>query len=94
MAVSKETRSYIDGLVEYYISEAESYLQIAKLCNAEGAAVDTTIGMIVGCIYSAFLQSCTERSRPPELDEINDIVQIIRSKIPDIKRAIVANNNS
>ncbi len=86
MAVSKETRSYIESLIDYYISEAESYLDIAKSCNSGGSAVDTTVGIIIGCIYSAYLQSC--KDAPPKLEEINDVVMIIGAKVGDIKKAI------
>lgn len=88
MAISKETRSYIDGLVKYYVSEASSYRQIAESCNADGSVSDTAIGMIVGCIYSAFLQSCREQGTSPKLDEINDVILIIHAKIPEIRKAV------
>lgn len=88
MAISKETRSYIESLIDYYISEADSYEHIAKSCNSDGSVNDTTIGVIIGCIYSAFLQSCTSHGKSPELDDINDIVLIINTKIPDIKKAL------
>lgn len=88
MAVSKETRSYIEGLIDYYISEADSYARIAKSCNSGGSASDTTIGVIAGCVYSAFLQSCADSGKSPELDEINDVVLIIRARVPDIRDAI------
>lgn len=88
MRISKETRTYVEDLVDYYISEIDSYAEIAKSCNVDGQANDTTIGVVVGCVYSAFLQSCRDGDRSPELDEINDVVLIIRSKIPDIKKAL------
>lgn len=88
MAVAEATRSYIDGLIDYYVSEAASYREIAASCNPGGGAEDTAVGMIAGCVYSAFVQSCTERGRPPELGEINDVISMVRARIPEIRGAV------
>ena len=55
MAISKETKDFIDSLIDYYINEAESYKQIAEAYVPEvGSVIDTAFGIIVGNIYSEF----------------------------------------
>ena len=58
MAISKETKDFIDNLIDYYISEASSYKQIAEVYVPEVESVtDTAFGIITGCVYSGFLQA-------------------------------------
>ena len=35
MSISKETKGYIDSQIDYYISEAQSYRQIAEVYSPE-----------------------------------------------------------
>ena len=65
MAISKENKDFIDSLIDYYISESESYRQIAENFVPEIESVpDTAFGIITGCVYSGFLQGywCQRRS--------------------------------
>lgn len=88
--IPKETRTYIDGQIDYYISEAKSYRQIAETYLPEISSVsDTAFGIISGCIYSSFLQACQSSQRSPSLEEIQELVGIIKDRAPLIKRAIL-----
>ena len=58
MVISKENKDFIDSLIDYYISESESYRQIAENFVPEIESVpDTAFGIITGCVYSGFLQT-------------------------------------
>ena len=58
MAISKENKDFIDSLIDYYISESESYIQIAENFVPEVKSIpDTAFGIITGCVYSGFLQA-------------------------------------
>ena len=58
MAISKNTRDFLDSLIDYYISEAASYKQIAEEYVPEiDSVIDTAFGIIAGCVYSGFLQA-------------------------------------
>jgi hypothetical protein len=58
MVISKENKDFIDSLIDYYISESESYRQIAENFVPEVESVsDTAFGIITGCVYSGFLQA-------------------------------------
>ena len=49
MAISKENKEFIDSLIDYYISESESYRQIAENFAPEVESIpDTAFGIITG----------------------------------------------
>ena len=90
MAITDENRKFIDGLLEYYISEAESYRQIAESFVPTVKSVeDTAFGIIAGCVYSGFQQACQNQQESPGLEEINELYQILKDKAPKIKKAIL-----
>jgi hypothetical protein len=88
--IPASTRSFINSLVDYYISEAASYKQMAKLCSAEvGDVPVATFGLIVGSIYSAFLQTYDNQKQKPPLEDIQEFTQIIKRRAAQIKRSIL-----
>ena len=63
MTVTKENKVFLEGLIEYYISEAQSYREMAQEYSLKIDSVpDTTFGIIVGCIYSSFLQTYSNQN--------------------------------
>ncbi len=90
MAISKENRDFIDSLIDYYISESESYRQIAENFVPEvGSVADTAFGIIVGCVYSGFLQAYQNQQQTPGLEDINEFNRILKSRAPLIKKSIL-----
>ena len=90
MAISKENKDFIDSLVDYYISESESYRQIAENFVPEVESVpDTAFGIITGCVYSGFLQAYQNQQQAPSLEDIREFNQIIKNRAPLIKKAIL-----
>ncbi|MGI0074290.1 MAG: hypothetical protein ACREA3_10825 [Nitrosotalea sp.] len=84
------TRSFIDNLVDYYISEAASYKQMAKTyADKVGDIPATTFGLIVGSIYSAFLQAYDNQKQKPPLEDIQEFTQIIKRRATQIKKSIL-----
>ncbi|MFB5609498.1 MAG: hypothetical protein ACE5Q5_04675 [Nitrosarchaeum sp.] len=93
MAISKENREFIDSLIDYYISESESYRQIAENFVPEVESVsDTAFGIITGCVYSGFLQAYQNQQQTPGLDDINEFNKILKKKASLIKKAILEPN--
>ena len=89
MAISKENRDFIDSLVDYYISESESYKQIAGNFVPEVESVsDTAFGIITGCVYSGFLQAYQNQQQTPGLEDMREFNEIIKKRAPLIKKAI------
>ncbi len=90
MTISKVTRDFIDSLIDYYMNEAASYKQIAEgyLTDIESAH-DTAFGIIVGCIYTGFIQSYTNKKKTPPLEDIQEFHKIIKEKSPYIMKSIL-----
>lgn len=90
MTIADKNREFIDSLLEYYTSEAESYRQIAENFVPTVKSVDdTAFGIIAGCVYSGFLQACQNQQESPELEDIRELYNIINGKAPEIKQAIL-----
>ncbi len=90
MGISKENKDFIDSLVDYYISESESYRQIAENFVPEVESVpDTAFGIITGCVYSGFLQAYQNQQQTPSLEDMREFNQIIKERAALIKKAIL-----
>jgi len=90
MAISKENKDFIDSLIDYYISESESYRQIAENFVPEVESVaDTAFGIITGCVYSGFLQAYQNQQQSPGLEDIKEFNRIIKRRAPLIKKAVL-----
>ena len=90
MTISKENKEFIDSLIDYYISESESYRQIAENFLPEIESIpDTAFGIITGCVYSGFLQAYQNQQQTPSLEDIKEFNQMIKNKASLIKRSIL-----
>jgi len=91
MVISKENRNFIDSLIDYYISESESYKQIAENFVPEIESIpDTAFGIITGCVYSGFLQAYQNQHQTPGLEDMREFNQIIKERAPLIKKSIIS----
>ena len=89
MSISKENKEFIDSLIEYYISESESYKQIAENFLPEVESIpDTAFGIITGCVYSGFLQAYQNQQQSPSLEDMDEFNQMIKKKARLIKKSI------
>ena len=90
MSISKENKEFIDSLIEYYITESESYKQIAENFLPEVKSIpDTAFGIITGCVYSGFLQAYQNQQQTPSLEDMDEFNQIIKKKALLIKKSIL-----
>jgi len=90
MAISKENKEFIDNLIDYYISESESYKQIAENFVPEVESVpDTAFGIITGCVYSGFLQAYQNQQLTPSLEDVSEFNKMIKERAPIIKKSIL-----
>ncbi|KFM20289.1 hypothetical protein AAA799P11_00036 [Marine Group I thaumarchaeote SCGC AAA799-P11] len=93
MAISKENKDFIDSLIDYYISESESYTQIAENFVPEVESIpDTAFGIITGCVYSGFLQAYQNQQQTPSLEDMREFNEIIKNRAALIKKAIIEPN--
>ena len=90
MTISKENKEFIDSLIDYYISESQSYRQIAENYVPEIESVsDTALGIIIGCVYSGFLQACQNQQETPGLEDLTEFNQILKKRAPLIKKSLI-----
>ena len=90
MVISKENKDFINSLIDYYISESESYRQIAENFVSEVESVpDTAFGIITGCVYSGFLQAYQNQQQTPSLEDMQEFNQIIKERATLIKKSIL-----
>ena len=95
MALSNETQKFLDSQIEYYVKEAESYKEMALEYNLDANSVpDTAFGIIVGCIYSSFLQTFTNQNSTPNSQDIEEFTKIIVRNSKKIKESILIDDDS
>ena len=94
MALSKYTKEFLDSQIDYYISEAPSYKQIAEGYVPEIESVsDAAFGIIAGCVYSGFLQAYSNQKQVPSLEDLQEFTKIIKDRAPLIKKAMLENES-
>jgi len=95
MTLSNETQKFLDSQIEYYTNEAKSYREMAKEYNLDDSSVsDTAFGIIVGCIYSSFLQTFTNQNSTPNSQDIEEFTEIIVNNSKKIKKSILIDDDS
>jgi len=95
MTLSNETQKFLDSQIEYYVKEAESYKEMALEYNLDANSVpDTAFGIIVGCIYSSFLQTFTNQNSTPNSQDIEEFTKIIVNNSKKIKESILIDDDS
>ena len=95
MTLSNETQKFLDSQIEYYVKEAESYKEMALEYNLDTNSVpDTAFGIIVGCIYSSFLQTFTNQNSTPNSQDIEEFTKIIIKNSKKIKESILVDDDS
>ena len=91
MTLSNEIQTFLDSQIEYYARESKSYKEMAKEYNLDDSSIsDITFGMIVGCVYSSFLQTFTNQNSVPNSQEIEEFTEIIIKNSKKIKESIKA----
>ncbi len=90
MAISKENLEFIENQIQYYINEAESYTEIAKEYEQNVESIpDIAFGIIVGSIYTSFLQAYSNQQITADLEDIQEFTEIMKSNSQSIKDAIL-----
>ena len=94
MTLSNEIQKFLDSQIEYYIKEAESYKEMASEYNLDTNSVpDAAFGIIIGCIYSSFLQTYTNQSSTPSSQDIEEFTKNIIENSKKIKESIIIEDN-
>ena len=93
MTLSNETQIFLNSQIEYYSKEAKSYKEMTEEYGIDSNSVpDATFGIIVGCIYSSFLQTYTNQNSAPNSQELEELSRIIIKNAKKIKESIITND--
>ena len=93
MVISKENQEFLEGLIDYYVKEAKSYREIAQEFSSEiNSVTDTAFGIIIGCIYSSFLQAYSNQKQIPDMEDIQEFNDMITKNTKIIKKSIMNEN--
>lgn len=94
MALHPSIIDFIENLINYYISEASSYRQIAQIyVDSKDEVAATTLGIIIGCVYSGFLQTYKNQRQNPSLEDTQEFNEIVKQRSADIRKAILASKS-
>jgi len=94
MTISKKNKEFLDNLIEYYTNEAESYKEMAQEYSPKiNSVTDTAFGIIIGCIYSSFLQAYSNENETPSSEDIREFTEMMVVNSRLIKNAIAEKNN-
>jgi len=95
MTISNGMKKFLDSQIEYYVTEAQSYKEMAQEYSPKIDSVeDTAFGIIVGCIYSSFLQTFTNQNSTPNSQDIEEFTKIIIKNSKKIKESILIDDDS
>ena len=95
MTLPNEIQGFLDNQIEYYTREAKSYKGMAEGYNLDDHSIhDTAFGIIIGCIYSSFLQVYTNQNSVPNSQEMEDFTEIITKNSKKIKESITSDDEN
>ena len=90
MTISIGMKKFLDSQIEYYISEAQSYKEMAQEYSPKIDSVeDTAFGIIIGSIYSRFLQAYSNQKQNVNSEDIQEFTEIIMMNARMIKDALM-----
>ena len=89
MAISDENKKFLEDLLQYYIEQADSYNQFAN--EYEGfskSKKEIAFGIIIGTIYSVFLQTYANQELDISLEDIKEFHEFIKENLEKIEDAL------
>ena len=95
MVISDNNKKFLDDLVQYYINESESYKQFAnEYKEFSKSEMDVAFGLIVGSLYSTFLQTYANQQLEVGLADIQEFHEFIKSNAEQIRESLEKNQDS
>ncbi len=80
MTLSDANKKFIENLIDYYVNEPQAYSPKSELS-------ETTVGFVIGMIYSGFLRAYTDQGLEIKSDDIDEFNSLIRDNITKIRNA-------
>ena len=95
MTLPNEIQKFLDSQIEYYIKQAESYKVLAREYNPNANSVpDTAFGIMIGCIYSSFLQTYANQNSTPNSQDVEEFTKLIIKNSKRIKESTQIDDDS
>ena len=89
MGISDENKKFLEDLLKYYIDQAGSYNQFAsEYGEFSKSKREIAFGVIVGTVYSTFLQTYSNQQLEVKLDDIQEFHELIRDNLDKISKAL------
>ena len=89
MGISDENKKFLEDLLKYYIDQADSYNQFAsEYGEFSKSKREIAFGVIVGTVYSTFLQTYSNQQLEVKLDDIQEFHELIRDNLDKISKAL------
>ena len=87
MTVSDQNKKFIQSLIDYYVSEPQAYTEIVQAYSPKSELSETTVGFVIGMIYSGFLRAYADQDLEIKSDDIDEFNSIIRDNTTKIRKA-------
>ena len=89
MGISDENKKFLEDLLKYYIDQADSYNQFAsEYGEFSKSKREIAFGVIVGTVYSTFLQTYSNQQLEVKLEDIQEFHELIRDNLDKISKAL------
>jgi len=87
LTISDSNKKFIQSLIDYYTSEPQAYSEIVEAYSPKSELSETTVGFVIGMIYSGFLRSYADQNLEIESDDVDEFNSMIRDNITKIRSA-------
>jgi len=87
LTISDQNKKFIQSLIDYYAGEPQAYTEIVQAYSPKSELSETTVGFVIGMIYSGFLRAYTDQDLKIESDDIDEFNSIIRDNTTKIRNA-------
>ena len=87
MTISDANKKFIQSLIQHYVSEPEAYSEIVEAYSPKSELTETTVGFVIGMIYSGFLRAYADQNLKINSDDIEEFNSLIRDNITEIRNA-------
>ena len=87
MTLSDANKKFIENLIDYYTNEPQAYSEIVEAYSPKSELSETTVGFVIGMIYSGFLRAYADQDLVIKADDVDEFNSMIRDNITKIRNA-------
>ena len=87
MTITDANKNFIQSLIDYYTSEPQAYSEIVQAYSPKSELSETTVGFVIGMIYSGFLRAYSDQDLEIKSDDVDEFNTLIRDNITKIRNA-------